>query len=231
MISIQDYLKGKKVALVAPGKSLEGKGQGSFIDSFDVVVRINRALSLSKELSKDLGSRTDILYNCLDFCPEAGGPIDPKTWLDLGVKYVCSTYPKSEFFTRPELSNGLDKYIPTRWMPDEVYYPIRRGIKGRPNSGTTSLVDLLSFDIKSVRLFGIDFFRTLYIDEYSKKATRRSDFEKFLKTNPSDRHDPDSQYLFFKNTLYKNDNRIEVDDYFKEIIKDPNFDNMYFKGE
>jgi hypothetical protein len=229
MISIQDYLEGKTVALVASGKSLEGKGHGSLIDSFDVVVRLNRALPLDKGKASDIGSRTDILYNCLDGAPDAGGPIDPGTWLRLGVKYVCSTYPQSEFFTFPQRSAGLGELIPTRWIPDEVYYPIKPHIKGRPNSGTTALVDLLSFDIKNIRLFGLDFFRTLYNVEYLKQGGSVSDFEKLLATNPRDRHDPDSQYLYFKNVLYPNDNRIEVDDYFKDILEDPNFDNLYFK--
>ena len=56
------------------------------------------------------------------------------------------------------------------------------------------------------------------------------DFERLLATNP-DRHDPDSQYLFFKNVLYANDDRIKIDDYFEQILNDPSYDTMYFKGE
>ena len=35
-----DYLKGKRVALIGPAKSVEGTRQGSVIDDYDVVVRI-----------------------------------------------------------------------------------------------------------------------------------------------------------------------------------------------
>lgn len=229
MQTLEQYLEGKTVALVAGGNSLVGEGLGSIIDSYDVVVRMNRALPLDPSKSEDIGTRTDVLYNCLDGAPDAGGPIVPMLWINNGVKYICSTYPESEFFTFPQRSKGLENFLPTRWIPDEVYYPIKDHIKGRPNSGTCTLVDLLSFDIEKVHLFGLDFHRTLYDTEYLRQGGSVADFERLLSTNPRDRHDPDSQYLFFKNILYKSDNRIEIEDYFKEILTDPTFDNLYFK--
>lgn len=229
MVTYAKYLEGKTIALVSSGSSLKNKKQGHLIDSYDIVVRLNRALPLSPQNSEDIGTRTDILYNCLDGAPDAGGPINGVAWRNCGIKCVCSTYPKSEFFTFPERSRGLGSIIPTRWIPDSTYYPIRDKVKGRPNSGTVTLVDLLSFDIKEVRLFGLDFFRTLYDTGYLREGGSVEDFERLLSTNP-DRHDPDSQYLFFKNVLYANDDRIKIDDYFEQILDDPSYDSMYFKG-
>ena len=230
MISYENYLEGKTVAMVASGGSLKGKGLGKLIDSYDIVVRLNRALPLDSSKAEDVGERTDVLYNTLDAWPDAGGPIDGPLWKKCGVKYVCSTYPKSEYFTYPERSQGLDDIIPTRWVGDSLYYPIKEQVVGRPNSGTIALVDLLSFKLKEVRLFGLDFFRTLYDTGYLKEGGNVQDFERLLATNP-DRHDPDSQYLFFKNVLYANDDRIKIDDYFEQILNDPSYDTMYFKGE
>ena len=230
MKQYRDFLKGKSVALIASGGSLKGKGHGSFIDSFEVVIRVNRALPLSDDDKDDVGTRTDILYNTLDGFPDAGGPIDGHLWKRCGVKFICSTYPKSEYFTYPERSVGLDSIVPTRWVSDELYYPIKESVVGRPNSGTVSLVDLLSFDIEEVRLFGLDFFRTLYDVNYLKEGGNVKDFERLLATNP-DRHDPDSQYLFFKNKLYAEDSRIKIDDYFKNMLDNPDYNSIYFKGE
>ena len=229
MVTYAKYLEGKTIALVSSGSSLKGKNQGPLIDSFDVVVRLNRGIPLDQHKYKDVGKRTDILYNCLDGAPDAGGRIDGNFWRARGVRCVCSTYPKSEYFTFPERSLGLGGIIPTRWIPDATYYPIKEEVKGRPNSGTTTLVDLLSFDIKEVRLFGMDFFRTLYDISYLKEGGNKEDFERVLSTNP-DRHDPDSQYLFFKNKLYAEDSRIKIDEYFEKIIANPDYDSMYFKG-
>ena len=229
MKTLEEYLSGKTVALVAGGSSLVGKNLGSLIDSYDVVVRMNRALPLDPLKADDVGTRTDILYNCLDGAPDAGGPILPALWINCGVKYLCSSYPQSEFFVFPQRSTGVENFLPTRWLPDEVYYPMKEQVKGRPNSGTSTLVDLLSFNIKKVHLFGMDFHRTLYDKSYYNGGEDVVAFERHLSTNPYDRHDPDSQYMFFKNVLYKNDNRIIVEDYFKDILSDASYDKLYFK--
>ena len=230
-MNYSEFLQGKTVALVASGSSLKGAGLGEYIDSFDVVARLNRALPISPKKENDIGKRTDVLYNTLDTFPDAGGPIDGQLWKECGVKYICGTYPKSESFTHPEWSIGLNDIVPTRWLSDEVYYPIREKVKYRPNSGTTSLMDLLSFDVKKVHLFGLDFFRTMYDSEYLSDGASIKDFENHLAMNRNDRHDPDAQYKFFKEEIYPNDERIEVEPYFEEILKDPKYDNMYFVKE
>ena len=48
--------KDKKVIIVGPSSYLEGMGQGGFIDSFDIVVRINNIHDINNpKLVKDLG--------------------------------------------------------------------------------------------------------------------------------------------------------------------------------
>jgi hypothetical protein len=221
-----EFLKNKTVALVVSGSSLKDSGRGEEIDSYDIVIRLNRALPIKNQ--KDVGQRTDVLYNTLDGYPDAGGPIDGELWKRCGVQMVCSTYPKSEYFTHPQRSENLDSILPTRWMSDETYYPIKEKVKFRPNSGTTTLVDLLSFDMKSIHLFGLDFFRTLYDTGYLSDGGSVKEFESHLATNQNDRHDPDSQYLFFKNDIYPNDDRIIVDKYFQDILSDSSYDKMFF---
>ena len=132
---------------------------------------------------------------------------------------------KEDFaFLQEKLHKYTGFFIQKRIIRD---YPIKAAVTGRPNSGTVTLLDLLSFDLKELRLFGLDFFRTLYDVSYLKEGGNIEEFERLLATNP-DRHDPDSQYLFFKNKIYPNDDRIKIDDYFKEILGDPSYDKMYF---
>lgn len=57
-----DYLKGKRVAIVGPSPWLNDKKMGSYIDAFDVVVRINQGIYLPSVSKEDYGSRTDIIY-------------------------------------------------------------------------------------------------------------------------------------------------------------------------
>ncbi len=58
-------VKNKSVIIVGPARTLQGQRQGVFIDSHDVVVRINDVLEHfppSAELAEDIGSRADIMY-------------------------------------------------------------------------------------------------------------------------------------------------------------------------
>ena len=55
------YFDNKRIVLVGPSPHLIRKNLGKFIDSFDVVVRVNE-LGVVGEMSKDYGSRTDISF-------------------------------------------------------------------------------------------------------------------------------------------------------------------------
>lgn len=59
------YLQDKTVVVVGPAKTTEGLLQGGYIDSFDVVVRINNFnmfYPFPEDISKDVGSRVDMWY-------------------------------------------------------------------------------------------------------------------------------------------------------------------------
>ena len=72
--SFKSILNGKTVAIVGPAQYMTGLGLGKEIDSFDVVVRLNRSCESIRNYSKDIGSKTDILYSCLIEKPANAGP-------------------------------------------------------------------------------------------------------------------------------------------------------------
>ncbi len=225
----------KHIAFVGHGSKMNGSKNGSLIDSFDIVIRLNQALPIKNK--EDYGSKTDVLYNCLDDEIENGGSIDASLWKNCGVKVVICPFPTSEFFVRPEKSDKLRGVIPVGYGNREVYDNLRKGCNGyRPNTGTASLVDVLRFEPKTVNLFGFDFFRTMYDKKYVAGLNRDYDgsdkkkFEQHLKTNP-DRHDPDSQYMFFKREIYRKDKRVVVEPYFEAILNDDSYDKMFFDEE
>ena len=53
----------KTVAIVGPASYLTNSGLGEEIDNHQVVVRINRSYESVDKFSKDVGTRTDILYS------------------------------------------------------------------------------------------------------------------------------------------------------------------------
>jgi hypothetical protein len=58
------FLSGRRVAIVGSANCLLGSNNGELIDSYDAVIRFNRALHyipFSDELSKDVGQKTSVL--------------------------------------------------------------------------------------------------------------------------------------------------------------------------
>ena len=90
-MKLKEYLKNKRVIIVGPSNSLLNKSppQGEFIDNnFDVVVRVNRGIEPTYQYKDYIGSRTDILYNCLLENPDNGGIIDINLLKKNNVKYL-----------------------------------------------------------------------------------------------------------------------------------------------
>ena len=58
-----------------------GSKMGRIINSFDIIVRLNRSLPIKRELYNDIGSRTDILYNSLNRYDNPGENITSEHFL------------------------------------------------------------------------------------------------------------------------------------------------------
>jgi len=56
----QNYLSGKRVALIGPAEYLTKLDTGKYIDSFDIVVRVNRGTEVIDKYFNSIGKRTDI---------------------------------------------------------------------------------------------------------------------------------------------------------------------------
>ena len=56
-------LENKKVIIVGPSSYLENRKMGNFIDSYDIVVRINNLHdTTNSQLVDDFGKQTDLIY-------------------------------------------------------------------------------------------------------------------------------------------------------------------------
>ena len=233
MNDYQDFLKNKTVALVGPSKSLEyTENNGAYIDSFDVVVRINKGLDvLGTPFS---GKRSDVLYNSLDLDPASGGYILPEALKDHKVKFVRSPYAFSEGFhsplvySHPALESLVSTYSLEHIDPD-LYFNIKKETNSRVNSGLGAIVDLLSYNISKLYITGIDFYRSSYLSNYNphKKWETKKDTEEdleFLVQDDDGHHHPDRQYRYFKD-LFNTEDRIELDTFMSKIITDTKYDS------
>lgn len=233
------FLKGKKVAIVGPAKSVMFQKNGALIDSYDVVVRICNTeadFDLSHH-SEYIGTKTDVIYNVMD----SNIPNLKKWVVDNRVRYLSTTYPSQEwFFGRMKNNVELlrrENAFKTVVIPPEPYFLVKKATNSRPNSGFCAIIDLLSSELKELFITGIDFYRSSvegdgsgYLSNYKIQWSNKkgSDFliENIDRDGP-DIHNPDSAFVFFKKEMFLKDKRIKVDDTFLRYLTDEKYESLY----
>jgi hypothetical protein len=219
-MSFKEFIKGKRIVIVGPAPHNIGKRLGEKFDSYDLIVRFNQALPYPQHLSEDLGSRTDILYNCLNTDCQCGGPYLLNDWKQHGVKWVASPYPEIPPFDvdinkfKRVNNNKFNFHI----IDKTKYMKFAEEIKSRPNTGTSSIIDLLSYDIKELMVTGITFFyKTAYYKEYKAKSLDNV-LDEINKYNNHKRR-PQLDYI---KKLFEKDDRFNIDDELIEIFNNIN---------
>jgi len=211
---IKDYLKGKNVCIVGPAESINNTNKGDYIDSFDVVVRINYA---KVDNPSDTGTKTNVIYYDGSYHNHE----------NLNLEYLVCSYPWTEWFYNERCLPNVLKYsqIFNHYIIDkDVYQNLKTNLdkdnKVRPNTGTIAIVDLLNSELNTLYITGIDFYRTSYLKSHPDYgSTNLNDLKNiFAQGDNGDVHDADKQFNFFKNNIIQ-DNRIILDDFLKKITK------------
>jgi len=161
-LSLGKILSDKRVALIATSPHLLGKGLGRYIDSYDIVCRINTVTA--KHYEEDYGFKTDlIVYSCPtseneDFMnrmlqsPEVSirvrGLICPTT--KAAHDYSGST---EENFKKINVFN-----IPFFYEGKENYSFLCQEIGVEPSMGIAAIVTLLMYHPKELFMTGFSFY-------------------------------------------------------------------------
>lgn len=141
----KNFLKGKKVVLVGPASSMKGRELGSFIDSFDVVVRTNNMMNSlldNPELQKDFGTRTDVLYVNVTYERDMLEDWRMEDWVESGLKYVCRTM--NSDFSKYGLQVHWRNTLRFPYPPPTLFL------------GTRAILDLLAIGVESLYVTGMD---------------------------------------------------------------------------
>jgi hypothetical protein len=170
---------------------------------------------------KDIGSRTDIIYNALNTTDFPGqNNLSTTFYKKNGVKFVVSPYPMSSIFYN-DIMNYIQRYqfdIPFRTVIPDKYFGFCSQLRTRPYTGTCAIMDLLCFNIKALYITGIDFYNTPYYTQY--RRIRRSYLNNLRENNVHLAY-PQMEYLLFKSLT---DNRVVLDNTLEKLLY-----NQYIK--
>lgn len=224
----KEFLKNKKVAIIGPAESAFFNESGKYIDTFDIVVRVNRGIEMVKGNESFIGNRTDVLYNSLDYGINSGGNLEG---VDNTIKFICCPYSIEEgTFRRGAIPSSVFDKFNIRFIDTKVYNKLKSGTNSGINSGFGAIVDILQHDIQQLYITGIDFYRSLYSSKYPSQTNNMAvsfdaiEKELEFKKYPNRRvHHPDRQYIEFKKII-SSDERIKLDPFLTKIIKDNRYD-------
>lgn len=209
----------KSIAVIGPADSAFKHNNGEFIDSFDLVIRINFGVRLIEEFKKQIGTKTSIvvigIVESIDEC------IDFKLWKDSAVKMII--YPanincgvnRNIIYLFKKMKNNFYKFL---FQPSKFYYDsIRERISSsHPNSGFSAICYALEYGNSDVFITGFTFYRTPYQKEYAMMYKRDNNLERIVNGGF---HNPNNDFELFKKFCSKYSDRIIVDKDLYEIMR------------
>jgi hypothetical protein len=222
-LNFNKLVKGKRVAIVGAANSAYQTNKGEFIDSFDYVIRINKApFVLANGKSKvDIGQKADLLFHSFFENEQfGGGPLNFGLYDQLGVQYVINPIPT--FFGSRNTLNFYKKYLVRRnvyTLSRKQYKSIVEGIQNyRPTIGLCALVAALESDFSELYITGFTFFKTNYAHGYRDSLEEVKQVRSTM--NEMKIHNPDLEFNLFTKLLQKHHGKnIKMDSVLDEIIK------------
>lgn len=218
----EDVFKGKRVAVVGAADSAFEKENGDYIDSFDIIVRVNKAPhSWSPEKAKFIGRRTDVLFHSFyENTDSGGGPIDFELFEQQGIKFIVNPNHNRKGL-RTHLNyfkRNLNKRI--TYLLSRKFYKQMTDSFGEivPTIGYAALYIVLNSKSKEIFITGFTFFKTPYANDYRDHLKDMKANENHLKKQGI--HDPDLEFELFKKELNSRESQhINMDARLSEILK------------
>lgn len=199
-----DFLQGKRIVVVGPAAYLQGQGKGEWIDSHDVVVKLNWGETLNPA---DYG-RTDVLYKrFLKLGHLNDAMVD--SYLDKEMRWLIGVgtgrdWQKGLAHLSAVVGERLRWFV-DRSTRDALYHEVG----GSPLLGMIAIKHLLAHDVASVHVTGCDFYDTGYAAEYGGEAYRQ--YMKRGEGTMGRQHDGPRQVRWLAQQL-ATDKRLSVDD-------------------
>jgi len=218
-----NFIKDKRIVIVGPSNNTNQTNQRNMIENYDIVVRLNKTFNIPVSKQKDIGKRTDILYNSMNTTDYPGeNNIDKQIIYELKrnrIKYISIPYPFIYPFEKDitKFIQTNENMIPYHIINIHLYKYIINVLKNRPYTGTCAILDILSYPIKELYITGIDCYINKYYEEY-----RTISHSKLTKLRNNNIHSSAPQLLLIKK-LALSDNRLKLDRFLENYL----FKNEY----
>lgn len=217
-------ITGKRVIIIGPSMTIQGCNLGSYIDSFDVVIRLNKSVPIPPDLYNDIGSRTDILYNSCNRTDYPGeNKLDPSFLQRNGIKYLRCPYPPISPFKYDiqAFQKRNRNRIPFGYIDPDYYRRIRHNLGTRPYTGTCAIADVLHHNVKELAVMGIDFYTYGYAQYYRLVSLRKLNR---LRENGVHRRTPQINLI---RRFYLLDDRLRLDNVLDKILLE-SYDSLVY---
>tara|TARA_B100000900_G_scaffold415505_2_gene445650 strand:+ start:1613 stop:2407 length:795 start_codon:yes stop_codon:yes gene_type:complete len=224
---LKKLVMGKRVAIVGPSPHIIGKKQRSYIDSFDIVIRINE-LGISEHLFEDYGSKTDIVFltlhkEALNIYKEMIRKNDLSSIcliVNLHHEYNLQPYLKKDK-TKSIFEQYKDLNLPINLehLGNDLFFERCKLFKCFPSTGSMAIYELAEMQLKELYVTGFSFYTTKFKYNQEKNNLWKMfgpDNQNILRASG---HDTKKEVQFLRMYFKKNDNvNIHGDKVFKKII-------------
>jgi hypothetical protein len=200
--------KDKTVALIGPASHTYTFDQKAYIESFDLVVRINDALPLPGQIRLMTSGRCDVLYIWRTVKAT-------KDWNRLREIRLKTDAPWQDDWAKISHKDYKEKIA---FIHPNHFYKLENQLRGvRPNTGLVAISDILSEEPKKLYITGLTFYQgeAAYYPGYV--STVRNEKITRLKGNFA-KHKQDPQLNYFTKIFYPKEN-VECDAVLEKIIK------------
>lgn len=218
-MNLNEIVSGKRVCLTGSSKSIERNPPG-FIDSFDVVLRVNQSWVSPTELRANTGDKIDVVY-----IPGKEGleiielfkhltTLQLKTGFDYHrikyIKHECENQEVINMMNNHNIANTDDLELKIWRFQNAI------DMQKRPSCGLFAAWDLLRTDLTQLYITGISFYKEAY--KKGHMWTHMGDDVEVHRINPH--HDSIADELYFCSILYPdNSDRILLDSTLQSIYR------------
>jgi hypothetical protein len=201
----------KRIAIVGAASSALQQKNGDYIDGFDIVIRVNKALvTWNPDNEVYLGKRCDILFHSFfENDHSGGGTLDFDLFDARNVRYVVNPINNFEgvrlnfnFYKKYRIAKAT--YLLAKASYRSLQEPFGRL---RPTIGYSALQTVLSSPFREVFITGFTFFKTPYGAGYRDALLDVDANKKYIQSQNI--HDPDLEFRLFI-SLLKNIDRSAV---------------------